>query len=740
MNDILQLKGEFHHKKHTPPTGPKLPKKGSVKVVHLKKLKDELVGIQKFWKTQPLFSNPLVSVYYCKVIAKSNRISGLLVSGSENANDSVVGAKFTNNQDNPKHIITHCVTNADIEESIKRLNATMRIINNFFQGEIKYDDLKNLIVKVPKQAFCDIKKTIFAKVVVNAYYVEKFDIEMSGAENLEDDAIVSLYDVGKDPEKLLKNLGIQVNRMQFIDKTTVLLIPSEYKLLKKTAPFLISMAVSDLSNFLPEKGSEIDNSLISIPDPRDEPIIGVIDSQFDQDVYFSKWVNYYDYVSKDIPRDQHSADHGTEIDSIIVDGPSFNPSLQDNCGRFRVRHFGVTNGGRASSFAIIKSIEKIVLSNKDIKVWNLSLGSPLEVNPNFISPEAAVLDKLQYENDIIFVVSGTNRTNANPEVARIGAPADSINSIVVNAVNKNRKPASYSRRGPVLSFFAKPDVCYFGGDFNDDGMVVCSPLGKARVDGTSFATPWITRKVAFLIYKMGLSREVAKALLIDATAGWSKNNLDQSLVGFGIVPTKIDNIVQSDNNEIRFILSGISNEYDTYNYNIPVPLDNNKSPFIGRATICYFPKCSRNQGVDYTNTELDIHLGRISTGGIKSINNNKQSDQGFHDLSEEVARKNFRKWDNIKHIGEVYKSTLKERKIYQNNLWGVSIKSKNRLNSVDGNGVKFGLVVTLKEINGVNRIESFINQCSLRGWIVNQIDVENQIQIYQQGEENINLD
>ena len=38
----------------------------------------------------------------------------------------------------------------------------------------------------------------------------------------------------------------------------------------------------------------------------------------------------------------------------------------------------------------------------------------------------------------------------------IGAPADSINSLVVNAVNKNNEPASYSRIGKVLSFFNKP--------------------------------------------------------------------------------------------------------------------------------------------------------------------------------------------------------------------------------------------------------------------------------------------
>lgn len=44
----------------------------------------------------------------------------------------------------------------------------------------------------------------------------------------------------------------------------------------------------------------------------------------------------------------------------------------------------------------------------------------------------------------------------------------------------------------------------------------------------------------------------------------------------------------------------------------------------------------------------------------------------------------------------------------------MSIKTKERLNPRDGEGIRFGVVVTLKEINGVNRIEDFVQQCSLK--------------------------
>ena len=87
------------------------------------------------------------------------------------------------------------------------------------------------------------------------------------------------------------------------------------------------------------------------------------------------------------------------------------------------------------------------------------MGSKLEIKPNFISPEAAELDRIQSEYDVIFVVAGTNiPAGVNKKNMRIGSPADSLNSMVVNAVDFAGNSASYTRIGPVLSFFHKPDV------------------------------------------------------------------------------------------------------------------------------------------------------------------------------------------------------------------------------------------------------------------------------------------
>ncbi|AXE61026.1 hypothetical protein DA803_02945 [[Mycoplasma] phocae] len=72
--------------------------------------------------------------------------------------------------------------------------------------------------------------------------------------------------------------------------------------------------------------------------------------------------------------------------------------------------------------------------------------------------------------------------------------------------------------------------------------------------------------------------------------------------------------------------------------------------------------------------------------------------------------------------------------------WSLEIKTVNRLNPLDDFGLKFGLIVTLREINGKNRINDFIKSYIFERWIVNEIDVTNRINVFQKSEEKINLE
>lgn len=272
-------------------------------------------------------------------------------------------------------------------------------------------------------------------------------------------------------------------------------------------------------------------------------------------------------------------------------------------------------------------------------------------------------------------------------------------------------------------------------------MHVCTPTGEGFVKGTSFSAPWIARKMAYLICTLGFSREIAKALIIDAAAGWNRKDDVSCSIGYGVVPQRIENIVKTADDEIRFVMTGTTDAYETYTYRIPVPIYKDKQPFYARATLCYFPKCMRDQGVDYTSTEMDIHFGRVvetkGKASISPINSNSQGDEGGKHLYEPEARQLYRKWDNVKLISEELKDRAVPRKVYGAGMWGLSIKTKERLKEKNGRGLSFGVVVTLKEMYGENRIDDFIKLCMMRGWVVNRIDVENQIDIYNKAEEEI---
>ena len=749
MNDLLLLKCHFNNRKNPNKPGlANLPKGQSVDLNHLTDLENELQNILKYWEGNNDIEGALVSVHYRTVVAKSNRIRAFLSEKSHSPLESIRGSKFVfvpqeQGHYKQKHVFTHYISLISLRDTINTLHKVNQIAKQKYNSKITYDCLEK--IRETNWKFENISKTVFVNYIVDAYWVEKFDIDRFSDE-IKGNSIVTVYKTVSDTKALLKKFGIEIDRAKMIDDTTLLLNPDEVKVLLNKASYLVAMNLTDFSkiekiNVFKFNSEEIFQK--SIPNPTNEPKIGVIDTQFDENVYFNKWVEYKNLLSTEISLESDDYIHGTAVSSIIVDGPSLNPELDDGCGRFKVKHFGVATSSGFGSFFILKQIRNIVESNREIKVWNLSLGSVLEIKPSYISPEAAELDKIQCEFDVIFIVAGTN-DNKKTGKKKIGAPADSLNSLVVNATNFNGESASYTRCGPVLSFFNKPDLSYYGGD-KDREIIACGPNGVIKVSGTSFAAPWIARKMAYLIHIMGFSRELAKAVIIDSAAGWDRKDDNSHKMGYGIVPKHISDIVHSKDDEIKFMMTGKIEDFETFAYNIPVPHTDKGFPFLAKATLVYFPKCDRNQGVDYTSTELDLHFGRIKVNKenkttIKSIDQNKQSEEGVNVIHEKDARNFYRKWDNVKHIADRVIDNPKPRKEYEKGNWGLSIKTKERSQIKAGKGITFGVVATLREIYGKNRISDFIKLCQVQGLLVIPVNVQNHIEIYQHAEEEIKFE
>lgn len=750
MHDILRLKGAFISQKYpkNSPSLRSLPVHQTVSAEHLLELANQLTKIHAYWEKHPIIKGAIISVHYRQVIAKSNRIQQLLRDGTILPNQSIRGAKFERDSQGTihNHVFTHFVSQKALLKSAKELQAAAAILSQHFNNRMT--DKAITEIKGKGLPCSDMSKSKFINIIVDSYYVENFALDLF-KKLAKQNAIVALYRTGIPTEKLLAQYGISITADKMIDDYTLLLNAEQINMLKEKAPYLISMSVVDMNDIPPETFPDDEltqNTSLPFPKPRNEPVIGVIDTQFNEKIYFHDWVEYKNMLDDSIPLTEQDYVHGTEVTSIIVDGPRGNPDLEDHCGHFRVKHFGVSTAHQFSSFQILRLIRKIVAVNTDIKVWNLSLGSAQESNPDFISPEAAELDRIQNDYDVIFVVAGTNKDPNDAAKKRIGAPADSLNAIVVNSVTRQNTPASYTRIGPVLSFFHKPDFSYYGGDGYtiSEKIAVCHDnLGAFYKCGTSFAAPWITRKLAYLIYVIGFSKETAKALLIDAAAKWQPDKKVSNETGYGVIPIDINEILKTEDDEIRFVITGITSEYETYNYSLPIPKKNETYPFFARATLAYFPRCSREQGVDYTGTELDIHFGRVEEKKgkiiIHDIKGNEQANPGTHAIYKQEARDQYRKWDNIKHISDTIKKRSRARKAYANSLWGIRLVTKERTYIKDRKPLPFGLVVTLKEMNGQDRYNDFIKLCQAYGWVVNQIDVDTHVKIYEQAEEDVHL-
>ena len=115
--------------------------------------------------------------------------------------------------------------------------------------------------------------------IVDCHYVEKFGIEFETQE-INEAAIITIYKTGINTKELMKKLNIDFLDVRSIDDTTLLLSPEQYLLLQQKAPYLIAMAVSDLSELTKDDFYSQPSTVFSIPKPGNEPTIGVIDTLF----------------------------------------------------------------------------------------------------------------------------------------------------------------------------------------------------------------------------------------------------------------------------------------------------------------------------------------------------------------------------------------------------------------------------------------------------------------------------
>lgn len=86
---------------------------------------------------------------------------------------------------------------------------------------------------------------------------------------------------------------------------------------------------------------------------------------------------------------------------------------------------------------------------------------------------------------------------------------------------------------------------------------------------------------------------------------------------------------------------------------------------------------------------------------------------------------------HVKHISEPLASGSKPKKVYANPMWGMMIRKSSRYQKGSHDPQRFGVVVTIHNLKGENRIDTFMQQCSAIGWMVERVEIDNELKIYE---------
>ncbi len=176
------------------------------------------------------------------------------------------------------------------------------------------------------------------------------------------------------------------------------------------------------------------------------------------------------------------------------------------------------NGGGSSS-DIISGLSYVmeIRDQFNIKIINLSLGTPANINPEK-DPIVRAVEKCVDEGLIVVTAAG----NSGPGPRTILSPGVSRRVITVGAVDDKRTIdtsddiiADFSSRGPTLEGIQKPDLVAPGVNINSLSHIDLS--NYSSLSGTSMATPLVSGSLALLYNKYGdLSPSQYKEKLTDA--------------------------------------------------------------------------------------------------------------------------------------------------------------------------------------------------------------------------------
>lgn len=354
--------------------------------------------------------------------------------------------------------------------------------------------------------------------------------------------------------------------------------------------------------------------------------------------------------------------HGTFVASRCIFGDNIEYQISQNnlnpyCYVIDVPVFGLDVLGNIlglNDFDLGDAITEVVESlYKDVKVYNLSLGSPLSVTDNYRSHLANTLDILSNEYDVLFVVSSGNigsNLGTFPEEhfshpnARIGSPAESLLALTVGSIakfeydgclSKGNHISPFSKIGPGTDGGLKPELVTHGGNLL--GPYNVTPFSRIATcglfedgislsydNGTSFSSPIISRYAQMLFdYYPFANTNLIKALLIHFAERrdiYDDFEFDYKFTGFG--EPNISNALYANNSATLLYQGNLDLEnYNYIKFNIPREFSNSEidSKLKLKITIVYNPEVDINNATEYSKSRLSVKLVKNTEEGLKEI-------------------------------------------------------------------------------------------------------------------------
>lgn len=341
-------------------------------------------------------------------------------------------------------------------------------------------------------------------------------------------------------------------------------------------------------------------------------VVGVIDGGIDvNNPYLKNYIDSEFSVSGNPI--QGCVDHGTQVTGAVLFGPlnQYNSTHILPEPKISAKNFGVlsTTSTDPDLYEAIDAIEKIVPLNKNIKVYNLSIGPQGPILDDSISRFTYSCDLLSRTYNVLFCVAVGNDGD-KVGYDRIQSPSDAVNCLSIGAYttkNGTKTRAPYSSIGPGREGCKmKPDVLAFAGCDQHPIHLVASEDGKKVWSmGTSFASPIVAGIAGRLIGESNnvIDPLIAKALIIHATSTEKTHTYE---TGHGFIPDEYETIATCIDKSYTLIYQG-EIEYGKYaEYLIPWEDTINDGSVTFKWTAAVLSDVDELSSADYTSNTIEV--------------------------------------------------------------------------------------------------------------------------------------